>query len=145
MDNFNGTAEPFCPPRAFSSCCIGGGDCFLDGQYASKHPEALRIGTSARLPYSERRFRLLVEGVTDYAIYMLDPDGTVTNWNAGAQRIKGYAPDEIVGQHFSIFIPRTSRLPAGPQKPSRPRCGKENLRPKAGASEKTARVSSRRW
>ena len=52
---------------------------------------------------SERRFRLLVEGVIDYAIYMLDPNGIVTNWNAGAQRIKGYAPDEVIGQHFSIF------------------------------------------
>jgi PAS domain S-box-containing protein len=52
---------------------------------------------------SERRFRLLVEGVIDYAIYMLDPNGIVTNWNAGAQRIKGYAPDEIIGQNFSIF------------------------------------------
>ncbi len=52
---------------------------------------------------TERRFRLLVEGVTDYAIYMLDPDGHVTNWNAGAERIKGYAASEIVGQHFSRF------------------------------------------
>ena len=43
------------------------------------------------------------KGVTDYAIYMLDPDGIVTNWNAGAERIKGYAADEIVGQHFSRF------------------------------------------
>jgi PAS domain S-box-containing protein len=52
---------------------------------------------------SERRFRLLVQGVTDYAIYMLSPEGLVTNWNAGAQRIKGYAAAEIVGQHFSRF------------------------------------------
>jgi len=52
---------------------------------------------------SERRFRLLVQGVTDYAIYMLSPEGIVTNWNAGAQRIKGYAAHEIVGQHFSRF------------------------------------------
>jgi PAS domain S-box-containing protein len=52
---------------------------------------------------SERRFRLLVQGVTDYAIYMLSPEGVVTNWNAGAQRIKGYMADEIVGQHFSRF------------------------------------------
>jgi PAS domain S-box-containing protein len=52
---------------------------------------------------AERRFRLLVQGVTDYAIYMLDPDGRVTNWNAGAERIKGYTPDEIVGGHFSTF------------------------------------------
>jgi len=55
------------------------------------------------LKESEERFRLLVQGVTDYAIYMLDPKGHVTNWNAGAQRIKGYQPDEILGEHFSRF------------------------------------------
>ena len=54
---------------------------------------------------SERRFRLLVQGVTDYAIFMLDPTGKVTNWNTGAQRIKGYTESEIVGQHFSRFYP----------------------------------------
>jgi PAS domain S-box-containing protein len=52
---------------------------------------------------SEERFRLLVQGVTDYAIYMLDPQGHVTNWNSGAQRIKGYAESEIIGRHFSQF------------------------------------------
>ncbi|MEA2729204.1 MAG: hypothetical protein QOF70_3679 [Acetobacteraceae bacterium] len=52
---------------------------------------------------SERRFRLLVQGVTDYAIYMLSPEGLITNWNAGAERIKGYASSEIVGEHFSRF------------------------------------------
>src|SRR5882762_1278659 len=52
---------------------------------------------------SERNFRLLVEGVADYALYMLDPDGVVTSWNIGGQRIKGYLPQEIVGQHFSRF------------------------------------------
>ena len=52
---------------------------------------------------SERRFRILVQGVTDYAIYMLDPDGRVTNWNAGAERIKGYSPVDIIGEHFSRF------------------------------------------
>jgi len=52
---------------------------------------------------AERRFRILIQGVTDYAIYMLDPEGRVTNWNAGAERIKGYSPDEIIGQHFSRF------------------------------------------
>jgi PAS domain S-box-containing protein len=55
------------------------------------------------LKRSEEQFRLLVQGVTDYAIYMLDPDGHVSSWNAGAQRIKGYAPDEIIGEHFSRF------------------------------------------
>ncbi|MFC0132910.1 hybrid sensor histidine kinase/response regulator [Massilia eurypsychrophila] len=49
------------------------------------------------------RFRLFVDGVTDYAIYMLSPEGIVSSWNAGAQRFKGYAPDEIIGQHFSRF------------------------------------------
>jgi PAS domain S-box-containing protein len=52
---------------------------------------------------SEAKFRLLVGGVTDYALYMLDPTGIVSNWNAGGQRIKGYAPEEIIGQHFSRF------------------------------------------
>jgi PAS domain S-box-containing protein len=52
---------------------------------------------------AERGFRILVQGVTDYAIYMLDPTGRVTSWNAGAERIKGYAPSEIIGEHFSRF------------------------------------------
>jgi PAS domain S-box-containing protein len=59
---------------------------------------------------SERRFRLLVQGVIDYAIYMLDPSGVVVNWNAGAERLKGYTADEIVGQHFSRFYTREDRL-----------------------------------
>ena len=52
---------------------------------------------------SEERFRLLVQGVTDYAIYMLDPEGRVSSWNAGAERFKGYRSQEIMGQHFSRF------------------------------------------
>ena len=55
------------------------------------------------LKQSEQQFRLLVQSVTDYAIYMLAPDGRVTNWNLGAQRIKGYLPEEVIGQHFSMF------------------------------------------
>jgi PAS domain S-box-containing protein len=64
---------------------------------------------------SERRFRLLVEGVIDYAIYLLDPNGIVTNWNAGARRIKGYGAEEVVGRHFGMFyLPgdRAAGLPA---------------------------------
>lgn len=57
----------------------------------------------ARLYESEERFRLLVQGVTDYAIYMLSPDGKVSNWNAGAERIKGYTESEVLGTHFSRF------------------------------------------
>jgi hypothetical protein len=59
--------------------------------------EALRI--------SEQNFRLLIEGVRDYAIYMLDPAGRVATWNAGAERIKGYVASEIVGQSFATFYP----------------------------------------
>src|SRR5918993_3230241 len=62
-----------------------------------------RRAAEQALKESEERFRLLVQGVTDYAIYMLDPQGHVSNWNAGAQRIKGYSEDEIVGRHFSRF------------------------------------------
>jgi PAS domain S-box-containing protein len=51
---------------------------------------------------AERRFRILVQGVTDYAIFMLDPKGVIANWNTGAERIKGYTASEIVGQHFSL-------------------------------------------
>jgi PAS domain S-box-containing protein len=62
-----------------------------------------RRATEEALRRSEEQFRLLVQGVTDYAIYMLSPEGNVTNWNPGAQRIKGYTPAEIVGKHFSQF------------------------------------------
>jgi PAS domain S-box-containing protein len=60
-----------------------------------RHEEAVR--------QSEERFRLLVEGVVDYAIYMLDPEGMITSWNAGAQRMKGYGRTDIIGKHFSRF------------------------------------------
>jgi PAS domain S-box-containing protein len=53
---------------------------------------------------SEQQFRSLVQGVTDYAIYMMDTEGHVSSWNAGAQRIKGYRPEEVIGQHFSCFF-----------------------------------------
>ncbi len=63
---------------------------------------------------SERSFRLLVEGVADYALYMLDPTGIVTSWNIGAQRIKGYSPDEILGRHFSRFYTEADRANGKP-------------------------------
>jgi PAS domain S-box-containing protein len=55
------------------------------------------------LRQSEEKFRLLVESVQDYAIYLLDPQGCVQSWNKGAQRLKGYRPSEVVGEHFSRF------------------------------------------
>jgi PAS domain S-box-containing protein len=65
---------------------------------------------------SEERFRLLVQNVTDYAIYMLDPEGLVSSWNAGAQRFKGYTPDEIMGQHFSRFYEAEDQASGLPQR-----------------------------
>ena len=75
-----------------------------------------RRANERALRQSEERFRLLVQGVTDYAIYMLDPTGIITNWNAGAQRIKGYLPDEIVGEHFSRFYTEEDRASGLPQR-----------------------------
>jgi PAS domain S-box-containing protein len=68
------------------------------------------------LKQSQEQFKLLVQGVTDYAIYMLDPYGVVTNWNLGAQRIKGYLPEEIIGRHFSTFYTVEDRMAGQPQK-----------------------------
>ncbi len=66
------------------------------------------------LEASERQFRLLVAGVTDYALFMLDPNGVVANWNAGAERIKGYSSDQIVGQHMSAFYTAADRAAGKP-------------------------------
>ena len=72
------------------------------GKTVGTKPENILLG-------AEQHFRMLVQGVTDYAIFMLDPDGHVTSWNAGAERIKGYAPDDIIGQHFSRFYSEEDR------------------------------------
>ena len=63
----------------------------------------------------EQVFRLLVEGVTDYAIFMLDPQGHVASWNPGAERLKGYTREEIVGRHFSVFYAQEARDRAWPE------------------------------
>jgi PAS domain S-box-containing protein len=64
---------------------------------------------------SEERFRLLIEGVSDYAIFMLDANGRIATWNSGAERIKGYAANEIIGQHFSIFYPADAKESGWPE------------------------------
>jgi PAS domain S-box-containing protein len=75
-----------------------------------------RKAAEDELKKSQEAFRLLVQGVSDYAIYMLDTAGLVTNWNLGAQRIKGYLPEEIIGRHFSTFYTDEDRQTGEPQK-----------------------------
>jgi diguanylate cyclase (GGDEF)-like protein/PAS domain S-box-containing protein len=72
--------------------------------------------TKRSLAQSEERFRLLVNSITDYAIYMLDPEGNVTNWNAGAERLIGYRAEEIVGQHIERFYTPDERDAGAPSR-----------------------------
>ena len=69
-----------------------------------------RVHSERTLRESEERFRLVVEGVREYAIFQLDREGNVASWNAGAQRLKGYESAEIIGKHFSIFYPQEALL-----------------------------------
>jgi len=71
--------------------------------YAKVTRDLTERKASEEARWNEEQFKILVQGVTDYAIYMLDCEGNVTTWNTGAQRIKGYLPSEIIGQHFSRF------------------------------------------
>lgn len=70
----------------------------------------------SRTTTAESRFELLVSGINDYAIYMLNPEGIVTSWNAGARRFKGYTADEIIGEHFSRFYTPADRQSGRPAK-----------------------------
>jgi PAS domain S-box-containing protein len=101
----------------------------------------LRRAAQEELRRSEERFRLLVQSVTDYAIYMLDLDGHVTSWNAGAERFKGYRAEEIIGEHFSRFYPPKIVTQACPNVRSRLRVRKEGSRRKAGDTARMDRAS----
>jgi PAS domain S-box-containing protein len=83
---------------------------------ALQHEISDRKHFEHKLQKSEELFRLLVDGVEDYAILMLAPDGTVASWNSGAQRIKGYRADEILGKHFSCFYTQESIERGDPEK-----------------------------
>ena len=84
-----------------------GSEIFLRAREVQERTEALRL--------SEQRFRSLVESVKDYAIFILDPDGRISTWNPGAERIKGYQPEEIVGKHFSQFYTAEDREAGKPE------------------------------
>ena len=79
-----------------------------------KDPQVL--SSDLAVQQEERQFRLLVQGVTDYAIYMLSPTGHVISWNPGAQRFKGYKAEEILGQHFARFYTEEDRLVGVPDR-----------------------------
>src|ERR1700694_468970 len=79
--------------------------------------EVLARGAGRRIPANaEQQFRLFIEGVGDYAIFMLDTEGRIATWNLGAERIKGYRANEIIGQHFSVFYPAAEVSGAKPQR-----------------------------
>lgn len=82
---------------------------------AEKRPAPHVDPDDSELAQSEERFRVLVETVKDYAIFMLDPGGYIQSWNAGAERINGYTADEIIGRHFSIFFPEADRRAGKPE------------------------------
>jgi PAS domain S-box-containing protein len=86
------------------------------GNVAYLQQETRSIETEHALVHSEERFRLLVDAVQDYAIFMLDTQGNVTSWNAGAKRIKGYEDHEIIGKHFSLFYPEEDLRSAKPER-----------------------------
>ncbi len=81
------------------------------------HPKLNPLRSSRPLRDSpiEQRFQLLVDAVTDYGIFVLDPEGHIESWNTGAQRMKGYTREEILGQHFSIFYPPEAVATGWPQ------------------------------
>jgi PAS domain S-box-containing protein len=74
-----------------------------------------QIAAETELQRTEARFRLLVEAVQDYAIFMLDPTGHISSWNAGAQRTKGYEAHEIIGKHFRVFYPPAQQKSRHPE------------------------------
>ena len=90
---------------------------------------------------TDAQFRLLVETVSDYAIYLLDATGHVMSWNAGAERIKGYRAEEIIGQHFSRFYPREVAAQGWPEHELEAAAREAASRTRAGACAGTARAS----
>jgi PAS domain S-box-containing protein len=93
---------------------VRGTEGIIEGFAATIGDPAGQQQNETALAESEQKFRMLVQGVIDYAIYMIDTQGYITNWNLGGERIKGYAAGEIVGQHFSQFYTAEDRAAGTP-------------------------------
>jgi PAS domain S-box-containing protein len=105
MDSFERVDD-----QVFASICAEHSDVAFPRALDEKRTRLRAIGDAERRRKESESFRLLIENVKDYAIYMLDPHGIVSSWNAGAERIKGYTAREIVGCHFSRFYPSSEIL-----------------------------------
>ena len=103
-------------PAIVSVTALRDADSKIIGYLLIGTDNSARKQVEEQLRWTEESFRLMVESVTDYAIVMLDPEGRVVSWNSGAQRIKGYRAEEIVGQHFSWFYPREDIDSGTPQR-----------------------------
>ena len=103
-------------PAIVSVTALRDADATIIGYLLVGTDNSARKQAEEQLRWTEESFRLMVESDTDHAIVMLDPEGYVVSWNAGAQRIKGYSAEEIVGQHFSRFYPRQEIERGTPQR-----------------------------
>jgi PAS domain S-box-containing protein len=107
---FRETKEPFCYPGVHQRGT-------LIGHFRERRGDLMQRNTGASFPMADaERYRVLVEAITDYAIYLLDPNGNVASWNPGAQRFKGYQPPEIIGKNFSVFYTPEDQATGLPQK-----------------------------
>jgi PAS domain-containing protein len=104
-----------------------------------------RKSNAVGLAGGESNFRLLVKSVKDYAIFMLSPEGVVTTWNKGAQSVKGYRSDEIIGKNFSQFYPRTTWFVASRNSNFALRPPKADLWTPDGACAEMERFFGRKW
>jgi len=103
-------------PAIVSVTALRDADSKIIGYLLIGTDNSARKQVEEQLRWTDESFHLMVESVTDYAIVMLDPEGRVVSWNAGAQRIKGYSAEEIVGQHFSRFYPGEDIERGAPQR-----------------------------
>ncbi len=132
-------------PAIVSVTALRDADSKIIGYLLIGTDNSARKQVEEQLRWTEESFRLMVESVTDYAIVMLDPKGLVVSWNGGAQRIKGYHAEEIVGQHFSRFYPQEDIERGAPQRDldiaiSQGRCEDEGWRVRKDGSTFWANV-----